>query len=116
MAAQAAVGGSDFIGTITNSADAVYLEMPGVSGPRDWLVGDTMGVLLSNKGWGAPSGFDTPLGRAALMSVMLLLASEAVTTSVWPAAAGEIFRQLSARRIGHRRIGHYFDARRDAIY
>lgn len=111
VAAHAAAGGSDFVGTIVNSADAVYLELPGVRGPREWLVGGTMGVLLSTKGWGAPSGFDTPLGRVALVSVTLLRASEAVTTSAWPAAAGEIFRQLSARR-----IGHYFDAKRDAIY
>ncbi|PYE18788.1 hypothetical protein DFR67_104370 [Williamsia limnetica] len=111
VAAQGAAGGSDFVATITGSPDAVYVELSGVTAPREWLVGNTMGVLLSNKGWGAPSGFDTPLGRVALVSVTVLRASESVTTSAWPAAAGEIFRQLSARR-----IGHYFDPGRDAIY
>lgn len=111
VAAHGAAGGSDFVATITGSPDAVYVELPGVVAPREWLVGNTMGVLLSNKGWGAPSGFDTPLGRVALVSVTVLRASESVTTSAWPAAAGEIFRQLSARR-----IGHYLDPRRDAIY
>lgn len=111
VAAHAASGGQDFVRTITASVDPVYVELAGVRAPREWAVGSTVGVLLSNKGWGAPSGFDTPLGRVALISVTLLRASEAVTTSAWPTAAGEIFRQLSARR-----IGHYFDPHREAIY
>jgi hypothetical protein len=111
VAGHAASGGQDFVRAITASADPLFVELAGVRAPREWLVGDTVGVLLSNKGWGAPSGFDTPLGRVALVSVTLLRASEAVTTSAWPTAAGEIFRQLSARR-----IGHYFDPHREAIY
>jgi hypothetical protein len=111
VAAHAASGGQDFVRGITASVDPVFVELAGVRAPREWVVGGTVGVLLSNKGWGAPSGFDTPLGRVALISVTLLRASESVTTSAWPSAAGEIFRQLNARR-----IGHYFDPNRDAIY
>jgi hypothetical protein len=111
VAGHAASGGNDFVRAVTASADPMFIELTGVRAPREWLVGGTVGVLLSDKGWGAPSGFDTPLGRVALISVTLLRASESVTTSAWPIAAGEIFRQLNARR-----IGHYFDPNREAIY
>jgi hypothetical protein len=111
VAERAATDGSDFVGSIVGAPEAVYVELPGITGPREWLVNNTAGVLLSNKGWGAPSGFDTSLGRVGLITVTILRASESVTTSAWPSAAGEIFRQLAARR-----IGHYFDPDRAAIY
>lgn len=111
VAERAATDGSDFVRSITAAPEAVYVELPGLTGPREWLVNGTAGVLLGNKGWGAPSGFDTPLGHVALITVTVLRASESVTTSAWPSAAGEIFRQLDARR-----VGHYFDPDRVAIY
>lgn len=111
VAERAATDGSDFVGSITAAPEVVYVELPGITGPREWLVNGTAGVLLGNKGWGAPAGFDTPLGHVALITVTVLRASESVTTSAWPSAAGEIFRQLNARR-----VGHYFDPDRVAIY
>lgn len=109
--ARVSTGGAEFAAAIANSPEPTFVELSGLTAPREWQIGGTVGVLLWTRGWGAPGGFDTPLGRVGLISVTLLRASEAVTVSSRPSAAGEI-----ARALGERQIGHCFDPMRDPIF
>lgn len=109
--ARVSAGGAEFVATIANSPEPTYVELSQLTAPREWQIGGTVGVLLWTHGWGAPGGFDTPLGRVGLISVTLLRASESVTVSARPSAAGEIVRVL-----GERQIGHCFDPMREPIF
>jgi len=109
--ARVSTGGAEFVATIANSYEPIFVELSSLTAPREWQIGGTVGVLLWTRGWGAPGGFDTPLGRVGLISVTLLRASEAVTVSARPTAAGEVMRIL-----GERRVGHCFDPMRDPIF